>query len=539
MKKCDFFKNAGVTVAVMIFATLIAKVLGMARQMMTAGIFAASMEGIAFSAASKIPLAIFDMLFSTAVLGSFLPIYKGHLDRDQDRAKRFSSAFLSCIALITAIVALLGIIFSKEIIFLAAPNLDEETASLAAALLRIMFPAMIFAGMAYTLIGILQSHESFLLPAFVSAISNLVLIGYLAFCPREVDAKAAYGLATAYLLSWAVQFLTLALPLFGKGTFPVPTLRFKNGDLLLSLRRALPVMFGSWLLPVTTLIAGAFSSYIPGDTIEVGVANGAAIVVYENAFSVFTIAAGLLTYGICNYIFPKLSARAASGDKDGFARLIHDGLFSSLALILPITAAVFLLSDQIIGLLYLRGSFTESLAMAAGKSLRMLALAMPAYGITEFLSRVCYSCGKVKYPMFSAIAGIMAELVFSFAVYFAGGLSVSAVALGSAIGQIAAAAFLLIVCLRKFRSALQKDDIARILFLPAGTVLSALTMNLFCFIVKQFEYFSVTFENFITIAIVFVMGIVVYLIWLIIIKIIFFHKNNPERGKSFAKQRKK
>ena len=59
------------TVLLMIAATLGAKATGMLRQMMTASIFAAGMEGVAFSAAAKIPFAIFDMLFSTAILGSF------------------------------------------------------------------------------------------------------------------------------------------------------------------------------------------------------------------------------------------------------------------------------------------------------------------------------------------------------------------------------------------------------------------------------------------------------------------------------------
>ena len=66
------------TVLLMIAATLGAKATGMLRQMMTASIFAAGMEGVAFSAAAKIPFAIFDMLFSTGDSSitprSFLPL---------------------------------------------------------------------------------------------------------------------------------------------------------------------------------------------------------------------------------------------------------------------------------------------------------------------------------------------------------------------------------------------------------------------------------------------------------------------------------
>ena len=172
-------KKAGFTVTAMIAATLLSKVLGMLRQILIASVFADSPEGVAFAAASKIPFAVCDMLFSAAVLGAFSPIYRGALCREPERARKFSSSFFTCITALTAGIAVLGMIFAREILFLSAPNLDETTAALAANLLRIMFPAMIFAGTAYTLVGVLQSHESFILPSLVSAISNLVIIGAL------------------------------------------------------------------------------------------------------------------------------------------------------------------------------------------------------------------------------------------------------------------------------------------------------------------------------------------------------------------------
>ena len=127
-------KKAGFTVAAMILATLLSKLLGMLRQVMIASTLADSMEGVAFAAASKIPFAIFDMLFSAAVLGSFIPIYKGSLAKEPERARKFSASFLTCIAAVTAGIAVLGMIFSRQILFLAAPKLDEETAALAAGL---------------------------------------------------------------------------------------------------------------------------------------------------------------------------------------------------------------------------------------------------------------------------------------------------------------------------------------------------------------------------------------------------------------------
>ena len=514
MKKRFLFHRSETTIALMVGATLISKALGMLRQMMTASIFGASMEGIAFSAASGIPLAIFDMLFSTAILGSFLPIYKGHLVSDGKRARSFSSSFLTVVLLLTSLASVLGIVFARPIIRLAAPDLEENTLSLAVLLLRIMFPSMIFSGAAYILIGILQSHEQFLLPAFVSAVSNLVILLYLLLCSEPIGISDAIGLAFAYLCSWAVQFLTLAVPLLKKRKFPGFRIDRKTTDTTLALKRAVPVMFGSWLIPMTTLIAKALASFVEID----GEASGAAIVVYENAFSVFSIAAGLLTYGICNYLFPKLSACFSMEKKDAFSELVRKGFFAAMEFSFPVAGAIFLLSNEIVTLLYLRGNFTQELAQASAGALRVLVFAMPAWGMTEFFSRVCYSCAKVQYPVLAAWTGIAVSLAFGFAFLRMERISVLTVALSVVFGQIAACVLLLILNRRFFaiegvRSCMKYGS------LMLGYLLCMASMWVSRDFLRKFLHFSDAFQNFLIITLVFTVGFMVYSIWLLLVKI--------------------
>ena len=513
-------KKVGKTVILMILLTLFAKILGLVRQILIAGIFGATTAGIAFSAASRIPFAIFDMLFSTAIIGSFLPIYRGNLLKSKENAARFSSAFLTAITLITAAVAILGAVLAQPIIAVSAPNLEGETAILAAELLRIMFPAVIFAGAAYTLIGILQSHESFLLPASVSAVSNLVIILYLLLFAKAPDESAARGLAFAYLASWAVQFLTLALPLAKKRLLPAPTKHLKNEELRLSLSRSVPVMLGSWLIPLGTLTANFFSTYVETDG-----ESGAAIVVFENAFSVYTIAAGLLTYGVCNYIFPKLSAAFAEGDESGFAHSVRKSIFASFAITLPIAAAVMILSENGIALLYGRGNFTPSLVDATAKSLRMLAIAMPAYGLIELFSRVCYSSGRVRDPMLAAISGISMGMLSSSLFLLTDTLSVSTVALSVAIGEITAAAALAILTCRAFPALYKDISVRRTAGLAISSLFSAVIMLLFRQILEKFLQKALPLQNLVIITIVFLMGLVVYLLCIRIFKAADFSAN--------------
>ncbi len=517
MKKRILFHKAETTVALMIGATLVSKVLGMLRQMMTASIFAASMEGIAFSAASGIPLAIFDMLFSAAVLGSFLPIYKSYLDTDENRARSFSSSFLTVIFLLTTLSAILGMVFARPILRLAAPDLDENTVALAVVLLRIMFPGMILTGVTYILVGIFQSHERFLLPACISAVSNLLVLLYLICCEKSGFGASAVGLSVFCLFSWVSQFLTLAVPLWRERAFPRMSARLKTPDTVLAMKRAVPVMLGSWLIPMTTLIAKAFSSFVEIDAPGATAYAGAAIVVYENAFSVFSIAAGLMTYGICNYLFPKMASRFSSGCAEAFSRLIRKGFFAAMALILPVASALFLLSEEIVGVLYLRGNFTAELAMATAMSLRVLSLAIPAYATTEFFSRVCYSCARVRFPMMASAVGIAVSLLTNIFFWQRGGISVTTVAMSVVLGQTAAGAITLLSCLRYVRNA-HGGEWRKYALLSVGFCICAIAMWLCRDLLRQNLHFFNTFQNFLIVTIVFSVGFVVYSIWWILLK---------------------
>ncbi len=518
------------TVVLMIAATLCAKALGMLRQMATASIFAAGVEGIAFSAASKIPFAIFDMLFSTAILGSFLPIYRGHLGSDETRARLFSSSFFTFTMLLTSAAALIGVVFAEPLVTLSAPNLDAETRVLAVALLRIMFPATVFAGMAYTLIGVMQSHEKFLLPAMISAVSNIILLLYLSFCGKISDKTAAiYGLALAYLVSWAAQFVTLMVPLLRSRHMPRLSLHFRDPDLLLAEKRALPVMFGAWLIPMTTLTANAFSSYIDSSSIEQGAEQGAAIVVFETAFSLFSIAGGLMTYGICNYLFPKLAAKFTGGDTEGFGASARLGLGVSLAVTVPIAAGVYFLSEEIIRLLYLRGNFTEGLALASAVSLKMLALALPAYGMMEFLSRAAYSCGKVLYPMAGALAGILTGFSVSLLFALSDALTVGTVALSAVLG-LCVAAFLQMMLMRRLLAvSFDREFWKKFAVWMGGFGVSAGSMYFARYFLKKILQKTDAFLNFVIIAIVFILGFVVYLIWIFLFRHLIFSNRYTER----------
>ena len=424
------------TVFIMVAAMILSKALGLVRSMLMASHYGIDSATDVFSAASKIPLVFFDLLFGAAILGCFIPIYNSFDRKNGDEeADGFAVLFLNFVFLLTSILSAVGIIFAPEIIRAVAPALDEGSYALATKLLRIMFPMVIFTGSAYTLVGVMQSKNRFILPSLISSISNLGVILYFIFLDRALGKNGLVGLAVAYLISWALQFFTLCIPLLRSGFRPRLSLRFSDPSLKKALKMTPQVMVGSWLAPVGVLIGTYFSSSLS----KVG-----SVTVFDYSVNTYTIIAGILTYGVCNFVFPKFSRLCAEGDEEKLGRAVRGGIVSLFYTVIPVMLAALLLSGEGIAVLYMRGQFGAEDTVRTAQALRYLLVGMPAFCLFELLSRLMYAKKKAYAPMCSAAVGIVCNLVCTALLSSRNGAEVYAVVIGNAIGQIGAAACILV-----------------------------------------------------------------------------------------------
>lgn len=495
-------KRSYVTISLMIAATLLSKALGMVRGMMLAWTMGDSTEAVAFAAASKIPCAIFDLLFSAAILGCFIPIFNEARAKSEKASYEYSCSFLSAVMIICALFSVIGMIFAPQIIALVAPGISIEGASLAVSLLRIMFPMMIFTAGAYTLTGILQSFGKFILPAAISALSNAAIIAYLIIAGERFS---VFTLSAVFVFSWFLQFLTLALPLIFSKQMPHPSLKFKNEYLLRSAKTAPQIMAGSWLAPATVLIASFFSSFVSDGT----------FVAYDYSVGLYTIIAGIAVYGVGNFVFPSLSRLAAEKDEKGFAESTSKAVFSIMLTILPVFAATFALSYEGIALLYLRDNFTEELARTCALSLRTLALSMPAYALSEIFYRTFYAAGKVRIPMYATFASIVVCIISNIVFLFVFDAGLFGISLSYTIAQIVYAVSMTLMGKEHFPKIFTFKS-KRALHITVGGAVCFASMILGEKIMPIFSGINASLANFLKIAIVFILGLVIYLLYIFI-----------------------
>ncbi|MBE6649899.1 MAG: hypothetical protein E7613_01165 [Ruminococcaceae bacterium] len=499
-------KSAAVTVFFMIVAMLISKLLGMFRGVLLASAYGITEKATAFSAASRIPLSFFDIVFASAILGCFIPVYNSFTgDESKKEQNRFASVYLNFLLLLTGIVALLGIVFAEPLLKIVAPGLLPETLKTAVLLLRIMFPLIVFAAASYTFVGVLQSNGEYIVPAFISAVSNVLIILYfLVFNDRF----GIVGLAVSYTVAWLVQLLTLIVPLIKTKYSYRPIFDFKNKGFLTALKLTPSIMMGSWLSPVCMLLSMRFASFT---------ATQGAIPSFEYSINLFTVITGITTYGICNYFFPKLSLEA-NNDTESFSKTGRNGLISALMMTVPIAAIVFALAPEGISIVYLRGSFDVSSANNVCAILKALVPGMIGFTLVEYLSRLFYALKKPKFVVVSVIFAIIVDFLMLYALLNFTSLDISALGFAYSAGILFAGISMLIFAVKNIKNFLDLTCVFNIFKLIVSGLFSAYAMMQLKRFISTSPYTQGIVLNVLYSCIIAFVGVVVYFLLLFILK---------------------
>lgn len=431
----DNKKNHIKTVGLIMGITMLGKVLGLVRDMLLGHNFGTGMESAAFLTASRIPRTFFDAIFAAAISASFIPVFAQRMEQHgKEDAFRLSRCFFTWMGLLTAAMSLLGMVFAQPLVGLLAQGFDAETAALCARLLRILFPTVFFTGIAFSMVGVLQSMGEFYIPAALSAASNgIIILYYLLFCRKF----GIYGLAWAFLLGWAVQAL-MQMPWLHKNKFYYrPCLRhpaLKNVFTLM-----LPVMVSTWIQPVNQLISTRFASFL---------FEGAGASAMEYANTLYTMVAGILVLSITNVMFPEMSRLSSVGQDEELGKLIGGTLRGMLFLLLPMTAGLMLLSEPLVRLLYQYKTWDAFSTQITARALCFMSLGMVGYGIQNVLSRAFYAQQNGKVPMISGAVSIVVNLVLC--LVLSNRLDVAGLAIATAASSAVSAILLLIPTLRRY-----------------------------------------------------------------------------------------
>lgn len=376
--------KGGIVVAVGLIAAQIA---GFLRQATLGYLLGTGPEADAFSAAMA-PIDLWWSVLALAVIFGFAPKLSesgplgGYSFWDIFRPVSRLAAGSS--------VALL--VFANPIVQLFAPGMDAEAAALSAGLLRMLALAPVAVGCSFVYSALLFSRRSFLLPSIHNAVVNVATIaGALALHQR----MGVFGFAAGYVLgSWlhlGISYVATKSHLRDHG--PTRTGRSRPIDLMTLFSGVGPIMGQASAMELNTAVSRAYAS-----TFGLGMTAA-----FDYGFKLFRVPLALLVIPLSQSLLPEIASLEDSPERRRKAgQAMQRAAVATLAASAVMMAAIMLLRDELVAILFERGEFgAESTAAVATILLGYMPVIL-GRGMVDLLSRTLFSLGEYREPLFAA-----------------------------------------------------------------------------------------------------------------------------------------
>jgi putative peptidoglycan lipid II flippase len=437
---------------VLALGNILSRALGMAREVVITTLFGASRATDAYYAATIVPRTLYDLLIAGHVNSAIVPVLS-EIDAKEGRAAFWHvvSLLVTVVTLVLAALVLLILLFAPQVITLVGSGYDAGTVGLAADLLRLTAPALIFLGLFSVLSGALYALHQFTWPALAGVAFNgcIVVVTLLIVAPVRVTASLSPGTLPDFSYArpeWAVQAAAVGwlVGALAQALAQLPGLRRSRLRLSLDIRHPsirqiarlyAPVMF---TLIIDTLVVRTFSYNLASNTVEGALG-------YMNwATTLIQFPQGLVATAISIAILPTLSrfaalmastttpdtsvddarviAAAPQDNTQAFKDTLGLGLRLSIVLMLPAAVGLFALATPIVSLIFQRGAFNAADTAITADALRLYLIGLPFAAVDLLLVYAFYARQDTLTPALVGLASFVVYMVVAVALLPAIGL---------------------------------------------------------------------------------------------------------------------
>ncbi|MGM0623342.1 MAG: murein biosynthesis integral membrane protein MurJ [Campylobacterota bacterium] len=401
MKLRYFFTNS--------VGILVSRILGFLRDLLTASTVGANIYSDIFFVAFKLPNLFRRIFAEGAFMQTFLPSFAASKHRSV-----FSIYTVGKLLVAIAFLTLLVILFSNQVTKLLAFGFDAGTVALAAPLVAINFFYLFFIFLVTFLGALLQYKNHFATTAFATALLNISMITALLLYQDAQKLTIVYALSYAVVIGGflqlvahiiAIKVLRLCPLIVGGFTHFKDKSKQIRQDVKRFNRGFLPAMWGNSTAQIAAFVDTWLASFL---------ASGAISYLYY-ANRVFQLPLALFAIAASIALFPSIT-KALKNKQENKAQHYLDKTFWVLLYLLSFsTIGGFILSREIVWLLFERGAFSASDSAQTAAVLQMYMIGLLFFGMAKLFSTILYAThrqGKAaKIATFSLLANIILSIV--------------------------------------------------------------------------------------------------------------------------------
>jgi putative peptidoglycan lipid II flippase len=390
-------------------ATAASRIAGLVREVVAASYFGITGPMSAFTVAFQVPNLIRALFADAALQPAFVPIFTEQIEQGKFKeAFRMASTMLLLVTMVLGAITAVFILGAGFIMPIFAPGFTGEIETLMVVLSQIIFPILVLLGVTGVVVGILNSYDRFgafaISPLFWNLTIIAVVIGTVPLFPED---KQIYAYAIGVVAGTVVQLLIPTWDLRHtpfRFTFKVD---FKDPNVRRVLLLMVPVTLSLGLINFNLLVNSFFGSLVSDEA-------PAAI---DKAFRIYQLPQGIFSVAIATVLFPTLARFASRGDYENLRETLGKGMRQIVFILLPATAAILVLSEPMIRIVYQRGEFGPEQTVLVASALFWFAFSLPTNGMFLLLSRTFFGLQQPWIPTAIAGGNLAVTVVASFFLY--------------------------------------------------------------------------------------------------------------------------
>lgn len=388
--------------------TGVSRVAGFVRDVLTAAVLGAGPVADAFFVALKLPNFFRRVTAEGAFSVAFVPLYSEKLTKeDRAAADDFANnAFMVMLLLLSAFVCV-AMIAMPYVLHVIAPGFvgDPLRFDLAIELTRITFPYLLLMSLTALLGGVLNALDRFAPFAFAPVLFNVCLIGALLSAGYfdETTLGAGHALSYGVLFAGVAQLVWLLIAARRVGVkIGIKRPKF-NGDIRRVFKLMGPGVIGAGVMHINLFVDMILASFLATGSI--------AYLYYADRLNQLPL--GVVGIAVGTALLPMLSRAMTKGDAAEARDLFNRALELCLLLALPAAAALFVIPELLIHVLFERGAFSAEDTAVTALVLRCYAIGLPAYIAIKVFSTAHWARQDTVTPVKISVVATVLNIALS------------------------------------------------------------------------------------------------------------------------------
>ncbi len=407
-----------------------------------------------------------------AFSAAFVPLFARQLEEeDQKSALEFASHALGFLTGFLFLFSALFMICMPFLMQYLAPGFEigGDRYELAVAYTRITFPYLIAMAIVALLGGVLNAFYKFAAMSAAPILLNIILISVLLVQIYSPFTEAGYMLSIGVAAAGLAQVIYLVIACRREAVMPPLLLPRFTEKIRRLFKLMLPGLLGAGVLQINILVGTIIASLL---------ATGSISSLYY-ADRVYQLPLGVIGIAVGTALLPMLTRQIRSGDEGPANETLNRAVELSMLFTLPAAAALMMIAEPIIRVLFEHGAFSPAATKTTTEALIAFSSGLPAYVLTKVYAPGFFAREDTTTPV---VIGIIAMIInIALSLFWLDTLAHMGIALATSVAAWANASILFILLLRKG----QHSPDRRLFIRLVGMLLASAAMSAVLYFVQS------------------------------------------------------